>query len=585
MKNIIRWPGLVAFVLIVSLITTISIVFLDFWIKLAFEKSLETATGAEVNVSSVEHSFSPFGLTLNNVQLTDPNNPSTNQVQAQHIKADIELAPLLLRKVIIDNLAITGVEFATPRSSTGMVYRHKGDSTEQGSRFFPDPASLPSVDEILARSPLKTTNAMEEAQAAYSRHKELLATQYAALPSKDKLLAYQQQVAELKAADYKDPAALLAAGEKLNALKKDIQADKQQFVAFKQAVVEAKSELSPKLAQLKAAPGQDYSQLKALLAGDAGAIEDVTTLVFGEKAGQWSRYALAAFDMVAPMLEKKRQEAEEQHEQGRWISFADESGLPKLWIKRAEISLRWQQEDVVSLWQDITYEHDILGRATVFKIDSNASRLWQSFKLNGDFWVHPSGVDAQQKWQLAGLKLNDINLLNQEKLSSTLQSGLLSSNGSVKVAANQVSGGGELNLAQLTMQATGSNKMTNIIAKTLSQLTQLKLDSQVSGVIGDLDLNFSSDLNKQLGSALINNISADQQGKLDELKAKLDGQMQGVLGSQEGQLSEWLDWEKLADGNVSGLDALLNEKLNSVVDAKKDALKDKLKDKLKGQFN
>jgi uncharacterized protein (TIGR03545 family) len=583
MKSIIRWPGLVAFVFIVSLVATISLVLLDFWIKIAFEKSLEAATGAEVNVSSVAHTFSPFGLTLYNVQLTDPDNPGSNQVQAQQIKANIELAPLLLRKVIIDNLAITGVEFATPRAFEGKVYRQKRDLTELGSRFFPDPASLPSIDEILATSPLKTTQAMEEVEAVYSRHKDRLAQQYETLPSKDKLAAYKQQVAELKATDTKDPAALLGAGEKLKALKQAIQTDKQAFLAFKQAVVEAKSELSPKLAQLKAAPAQDYTQLKALLAGDANAIEDVTTLIFGEKAGQWSRYALAAFDLVAPMLEKKRQEAEEQQEQGRWISFADDSGLPKLWIQSAEISLRWQQEDVLSLWQDITYEHDIIGRATVFKIDSNASRLWQFFKLNGDFWVHASGVDAQQKWQLAGLKLNDIHLLNQEKLDATLQSGLLSSNGNVKVAANQVSGDGVLNLAQLSMQATGSNKVTNIIAKTLGQLTQLKLDSKVSGVVGDLDLSFSSDLNKQLGSALISNIGTDQQGKLDELKAKLDAQTQRLLGDQESQLSEWLHWENLVDGNVSGLDALLNEKLNSVVDDKKDALTDKLKDKLKGK--
>jgi len=214
MKNIIRWPGLVAFVFIVGLVTTISLVFLDFWIKLAFEKSVETATGAEVNVGSVAHTFSPFGLTFYNVQLTDPDNPGNNQAQAQQIKANIELTPLLLRKVIIDNLAITGVEFATPRASEGKVYRHKNDATEQGSRFFPNPASLPSVDEILANSPLKTTQAMAEAEAAYARHKSSLAKQYEALPSKDKLAAYQQQVAELKATDTKDPAALLAAGGK-----------------------------------------------------------------------------------------------------------------------------------------------------------------------------------------------------------------------------------------------------------------------------------------------------------------------------------------------------------------------------------
>jgi uncharacterized protein (TIGR03545 family) len=587
MKNIIRWPGLVAFFVITGAIAAIIIVFFDFWIKLAAQKGLEAATGAEVNISRVEHSFSPFGISLLDVQLTDPDKPTTNQLEAAKIQADIELSPLLLRKVIIDNLVISGIQFGTQRASEGSVFR-SSDSVDKPSAFeafLPNKEDLPSVDEVLARSPLKTTKAIEEAQAAYERHKEVIATQYKNLPSKDKLAEYKKQIEVLSKTNYKDPAELIAAKEKFDALKKEINADKQILSEFKQSVGDAKQDLSPKIAQLKAAPGQDYDQLKALVAGDAGAISDVTTLVFGEKAAQWTKYGLAAFDIVAPMLNKKdQQQTEEVISAGRWISFDDQSGLPELWIKNADISVSWQQENILSVWHDITYEHDIIGRATTFKIDSSKSSLWQSFKLNGDFWLKASGIAAQQNWQLSGLKLDNIDLVNQDKLTSKLLSGLLSSNGAIKVNQNAVSGNGLINLASLAMQAKGSNKMTNIIATTLNQLSQLTINTDVGGQIGDLDLSFSSDLNKQLGSALLANIGKEEQGKLDELKAKLNGQMQAALGTQDAQLSEWLDWEKLADGDLNSIEELLKSKMNSVIDNKKDQLEDKLKDKLKGKL-
>jgi len=584
MKNIIRWPGLIAFVVITGSIAAIIILFFDFWIKLAAQKGLEVATGAEVNISAVEHTFSPFGISLIDVQLTDPNKPDTNQIQAAKISADIELSPLLLRKVIIDNLIVSGVQFGIERATEGAVFR-KTNAQGQSSvlaELFPNKADLPSVDEVLARSPLKTTKAIEEAQAAYDRHKEGIATQYKNLPSKDKLTEYKKQIEALSKANYKNPSELLAAKEKFELLKQEITADKQILSDFKDSVSQAKQELSPKIAQLKAAPGQDYEQLKALVAGDAGAISDVTTMVFGEKAAQWAEYGLAAFDIVAPMLKNKQQQNKEAVSAGRWLSFDDESGLPELWIKNADISLSWQQENLLSVWHDITYQHDIISRATTFKVDSSKSKLWQSFKLNGDFWLKENGILAQQNWQLAGLKLDNIDLVNQDKLSSKLLTGLMSSNGSIKVKENTVIGDGVINLTSLTMQAQGSNKMTNIVANTLNQLEQLSINSDVGGVIGDLDLSFSSDLNRQLGSALLANIGKEEQGKLDELKDKLKAQMQAALGSQDAQLDEWLDWEKLAEGDIDSLEDLLNSKMNNAIDSKKDELKDKLKGKIFG---
>ncbi|WP_289028189.1 TIGR03545 family protein [uncultured Paraglaciecola sp.] len=582
MKSIIRWPGLVAFFVVVGLFTAISILFLDFWIKLAAEKTLGLANRAEVNIESVEHTFSPFSITLNRVQLTDPSAPDTNQLETQTVSAAIDLPPLLLRKLIIDDLKITGVEFGTLRDSPGDVYEKAEDETVDSEQLFVETQGIPSVDEILAKSPLKTTLAIEDVEVAYEKHSDKLQTQYEALPSKEKLENYQKRIKELTEADYKDATKLLAAKEEFDQLKDEIKADKKQLEEFKTSVDAAKADLGPKVSALKAAPTQDYEQLKSLLAGDADAIEDVTTLVFGEQIGQWSQYTLAAFEIIGPMLKSSREaEQEAQAYQGKWINFDNDAGLPDLLIRKSEISIKWQEENISSYWTDITYQHDIIGRATTFVVDSSASKLWNSLKVDGELWLSDAnGAKAQQTWALDGLTLSDLGLVDQEKISGELKSGLVSSTGSMSLAGDVLSGKGLVDLQQLLINATGSNKITNIVADTLNQLKELTLTTDIAGTLGDLDLSIGSDLNQQIGGALLANVSTEQQEKLDELKQKLNLQTSEVLGEGNDQYQQLFDWEKLADGDLSSIDSLLEAKLDSLVDQKKDEAKDKLLNKL-----
>jgi hypothetical protein len=126
----------------------------------------------------------------------------------------------------------------------------------------------------------------------------------------------------------------------------------------------------------------------------------------------------------------------------------------------------------------------------------------------------------------------------------------------------------------------GTNKITNIVADTLNQLKKLTINTDISGTLGDLNLSFRSDLNKQIGTALLFNVSAEQQVKLDELKQKLNNKTEGMLGDNQSQLAQWLDWEKLADGDLGSINELLQTKISSLVEDNKDKLKKKLFDKL-----
>ncbi|AWL11032.1 hypothetical protein HMF8227_00536 [Saliniradius amylolyticus] len=566
--------------LIVAVLAAVFL-FLDTWIKLAVEEAGAQATGAEVNVAEVSHTFSPFSVTLSGLQMTDAARPEYNKVTADTIKAEVQLKPLLMNKVIVDQVQILGVKFDQKRAEPGDVYRQPDGSPSPFDNLFNQPVNMPSVDEVLNNNTLKTTQAIEQAQSAYQQHQDQLQQQYQALPDKQALADYKQQLQELQDTDYSNPAELVTAKEKFDRLKEQLKQEQQKVSQFLSSVRQARDDLGPKLASLKDAPQQDYQQLKGVLAGDAAAIGDLTEALFGPQMRQWSDQLLAAYDLVAPMLQSKGESAQTAPSEPLMV-FEEFEHLPDILIKQADVSVQWQDYAIDSRWLNITDNHQKLGQATEFMVDAPDSPLWSVLKLDGQFQFLAEGLFAQQSWDLAGLKLGATRLLESDNLTSLLESGLLSATGKLSVNKDQMDGDGVVNLAQLAIQASGENKLTRTIASALSSLSALNIDTGISGHWRSPKLNLSSSLDNQLKDALMASLGEEAQGKLTELQQRLQAKAAGPLDKLTGGQSQWQGWQDLAQGQGDSIETMLEAKLKGALDKEKDKLTDKLKNKLFG---
>ncbi|MCV2884623.1 TIGR03545 family protein [Aestuariibacter sp. AA17] len=583
MKNVIRWWGLTAFFGFVGLIALIVWAFLDTWIRLAAESGLESAVGAEVNIERAAHQFSPFKIALFDIQITDAARPNRNKVQIEQLDAEVQLSPLLMKKVIIESLNVNRLRFGTERSSAGEVFRSPGSSPFSTEALFGDLPEAPSVDDVLARSPLETTRVAESLESAFQDHKTQVKQGYAALPKKDTLEEYKAQLKALTEKEYKTPADILSAKEEFERIKSALQEDKARISAFKNAVSNAKQDIAPKLSQLKQAPENDFNRLKSAFAGDHAAISEVTEMVFGPKAKQWTEYVLLATDTLAPAMNNQHEDAQQQQrETGRWIIFEDDGSMPDFWIKHANITVQYQGQNIASEWFDITQQHDIIGKPTRYTADAGRSPLFNAVSLKGEFALGDAGFNGQQQWQVDELALPQGTLINSAKLVSSLLEGKLTTSGSVRLKDNQLSGNGKANLSQLAIQAKGENKLTNVIASTLSGLNSLQIDSKISGNIHSPSFQFSSNLDKQLASALVTNLSPEQTQKIEELKRRLNQKANSLLGTKDDEYLQWLQWEELATGDLTSIENMLKTKLDDAIQKEKNKLKDKLLDKLFG---
>jgi len=126
--NIFRWKAIVPLLLLLAVMIAVWLLLLDSIVQKSIEFAGTQITGARVEIESVDVQVTAGRVVINGMQVADPNALMTNMVEADEIIADLRIAPLLRKKVIIDTLAVRGVRFGTPRTTSGALDR-KSETT------------------------------------------------------------------------------------------------------------------------------------------------------------------------------------------------------------------------------------------------------------------------------------------------------------------------------------------------------------------------------------------------------------------------------------------------------------------------
>tara|TARA_B100001059_G_scaffold222666_1_gene246837 strand:- start:6507 stop:8210 length:1704 start_codon:yes stop_codon:yes gene_type:complete len=565
---------------VLGTLVLLSWLFLDTILKFTFEQTLGRLNGAEVNVAEVSHQWSPVRLTLTGVQITDPNQPDLNRVQAERISGDVSLSELILGRVLMEQLDVTGVRLAQKRESPGEVY--VSINKDQVKSWASDgwssvKAKLPSTDEIVAQVGLQTEDVIATAKQKVKQQETEFKQARDQLPKKEKIEQYKQQIEQLTSGKIEGLGDIAERKKQLDKLKQQIRQDKEAVAQFKAELEQSIDTVKTQLSEVKAAPGNDIDRIRSFFQLNETGIQNVTGLLLGEEAKKWSHYVLLAYEQIAPMLARAddSQTIEKARGMGENISFAEQDAAPELLIKKArtEILIAGTQVDVN--WENITYQHDLLGQSTTYQARADNASLWRSFNLNGELALLPSGIDAKQQWQLKGAQLSNIDLVNNSEIAASLISSILDSDGSVRVKGNELDGSALVKLLDLKVDASGTSKITKAIANALGQLNRLDVNTDVGGSIVSPSLSLNSDLDDQLGKMLSQAALGEASEKLQSIKQDLMAKVNEQMGGEEAFLNQLGDWQ----GQSDSLDKQLEELLKSKIE---DSLKDKLKGRLFG---
>jgi len=121
-EGLILKGRIIAGAVALALVCIVSYFYLDALARVGIKSGIEAMTGAEVNVSSATLSPLSGRLVVEGIEVTDPALPSHNQFEAEIITADIDVAALLTRRLVADEIICSGVKNGAERSTAGEVY-------------------------------------------------------------------------------------------------------------------------------------------------------------------------------------------------------------------------------------------------------------------------------------------------------------------------------------------------------------------------------------------------------------------------------------------------------------------------------
>jgi uncharacterized protein (TIGR03545 family) len=601
-KNYVRFSGLISFFAVTLLVAFLLYLFAETLVKSAIEQVGGSMLGAEVNVASVDLEYSPLVLTINNLEVTDAEQPSHNLFSVKQSKAGIDLWQFLLGKTIIEQLDVVKLELMTVRGHVGEVYSQNQTDEQQPitveSLMPAMDLQLPDIKSILDDSNLLTVKAAEQLQTSYDEEKLKLNALKEKLPSKAKLAAYKLKIKNISKMKVKNLDDFNKVKTEFDNIKKDFNDDQAIVKAAKTQFLSSKKRLVKHVSALKNAPKQDWQTIESKYQLETVNTEDFAHILFGEQARGYYQKAEKLYQRIAPFLNSDNKVNKDTQAnlsaQGRFIHFDENSPLPEFLVKNAKLSIMLAQGDFEITAKELTNQHWYRNKASTVHISSTNLTNGGDFTMDSQFERAKNGdLSGEGQWLIKQFALQNMQLTDVKSLALTLIEGKLSGSGDFAVNQNNDTGSTHTKssnivsnshfvLANASYQGEADNKFAGILLDTFKSLDELTLNVNVVGDVEQPKFNMSSSLDKAVKVAFKKQIA----NKLIEFKTQVNSGLNEKL-AQSLQLSnendtELVNFEALLGDTNNALEQL---KSSDVVKQQKKKLQDKAKDKLKSKLS
>tara|TARA_R110002167_G_scaffold2226_8_gene11417 strand:+ start:575 stop:2410 length:1836 start_codon:yes stop_codon:yes gene_type:complete len=607
----IRWSGLIGFAAVVALLAAFFLLAAGPLVKMAIESVGSKAAGAKVSVDNVSLTLSPLGFELQHLMVANADKPMENLLEFDSAVATVDLGPLLMGKGIIDDLSVNTLRFNTARTTSGALEK-KADSGTSGSGQDQDKepgitealvSQLPSAEEILARESLKTEAAGKAFTETFDRRQQQLDTVLADVPDEAALKQYEVEVKAITTEKITSLDDFNQRKKRLEALRDQFKADKKAVNSAKDLIGETRVEITQRLKDLKAAPGEDLASIRDKYQLNAQGAANLSGLLFGNQASEWATEALYWYEKIKPYLasgDDEDSEPEYQRPDGRYIHFPTNNPWPEFLVRHSGISAETSAGNLAITGTDLTHQQAVLGRPARIDIDGAGLNKVKGLKLNM-ILDHRQAIGRDTltldvtDWQLDSVNLG----LGDTQLESAM--------GQLQGMAQITSGKGKDELSsrlqgqfgQAAFSGAGHTVFAQELTRALASIKQFTIDARANGELTSPKLEFGSDIDKQLNSAF-NQRLREQQNKLE---AKLQSKLNDKISEYAGPYADDLQALNTADSSLTDKLAQLEDmaraelddyvaeqkqeakdKAQAKADDEADKLKSKAKDKLKSLF-
>lgn len=587
MNKIFRLWGIVVFLVIAGLFYF----FTNPLIELALEKAGEAAFDAKVDIAKVKLDYTEAKLSIYGAEVGDKDKPMQNLFQFNQATADLALLKAFLGQVVVEDLNLTGLEFAKARKYSAALKHHQNETSNDAKSVGTDSAKAekpeeqkeekPSIDidEILAKELLQTQIRYDDLQTYVEEQEVQWEKIESELPSSDKLFDYEKRVKAITDGSIKSLDDFNKRRKALSQVQKEMSADKKKLEQAQDFLKNNQKVLPEKLTALKDAPSEDVEYLKNKYQFNEVGAANMIGLLFGQDIQNYAEQALYWYQKVRPILqsdEEERAEEKPSRGEGRYIYFGQKEPAT-FWIKRAKIQATVVRGDYLVEIRNLSHQQNRTHQPITIVVNSQAVNNMKSLTANAEIDYRKKPYSEQLTANVIEYGLKDKAISGSDDIQLSLSKALVN----MQLEARRLKDDSKL---QANMQFTqaefigeGSSTLTQELAAAMSKITEF--DANIEAQNGLKDMSINSNLDKQLKNILNQRVDEEKAAFEQKLQTKLNAQLNEQL--KKLNLPAELSNDADIKTQLANIDELLKSKLDDYKDQQVEKAKDKAKDELK----
>jgi uncharacterized protein (TIGR03545 family) len=579
--KMIRWSGLIVFVVIVALITVFSLFFLDGIIKGIIEDQASLAVGAKVEIGGLKFKLFKLSIDMQNLQVANPEEPMRNAIEIGSMAFNLGAAPLLKKKIMIEQMKVLDLAWNTPRKTSGALparlqrkleARRKASPIETTAEKRVEECTLPnfsSLADLKKRSPeemLRGVNLQSTAfLSGYSKKvltvKETWEKRLKGLPTKDEVEKDLRSFQNLKDQRPKDLSQLPLYFEKLKALQQKLNDTKKNLTTAQQDFQAEMNNLKSSLQEVEKFKDADVKTVMTKLGVPVPSATDLICVLLGKNVAKKVNWALGMYRKFSQYTtpgkpqEKKEEPKPVPRMKGMDVRFPITHGYPDFLLETAEFSARpdvkrapgvFAFERLAGELHGLTSHPAIYGKPTLFKLNgSMVGNLAKDFALSGQLDHRASLADDRIELGIKELRLDQKGTVGSQEPPLRLVSALLNVSGSLRIKGEALDG---RVLADVLNPRVAVDSSAAILENLFRNLGSFDLALSIGGTLDQPSIGLSSSATKTLTSGLENLVQTELKGLQNGIRNAISSRVDKDLTPARNETSAL---EKLIQGELS----------------------------------
>ena len=612
--------GVVVPLLIIGLGTFLYFKFLfDANLRWVMEFAGTKINGAEVNVRDFRSSFLDGSFELSGLEVTDKENPATNILEIKTIASKLLWDGLLRGKFVIDNFAIKGISWQSPRKSPGKVLpvepEKPADNTPSAAGKIAGEAKSAALEEaqkefkgnalgdlaaILEggdtkeqlgeiRETLESEKYITGLEQELTTKQKMWEEKIKALPTKEEFESIAQKIKDTKLDS--NP---LAAAKQLKEFKDDFNKLNQTVKLVKEGGKEITASVKMVESSIKKIDDlveQDLKNLQTRFKIPSLDTKNLAQGLFGPfvlaKLGKSKKY----LDMAREYLPPKKSAAEKAKDElakpkprprarGVDYRFPKRGAYPLVWLKNIEISSEapkdaqgGTQGNLKGKGSNFTTDPQVVGKPMVLTIAGNfpGAKIYD-MTFNAALNHHLPTANEEVTLSVGDYPISQFVLSKSEKLKFGLAQAHGVMNVNLKHSEEMIlmNIGNRFRKVDYLVESQ-NKKVAEILSSLLRGIPEITLDAMARGTWASLTWDFKSNLGEELASGLKREINERVGAAKEKLRKMLDDKIgpkrkmiEGKYAQIKGKLDSLVgDREKQIDDAKNKAQAALDDKVKS----------------------